>query len=415
MGQTCSDSQSVTTRYVIDDHAHTDYAYPEPKANWSGPNRVFESDNVAVKSEPEEKNKNSEVLYTSTNKPDHITSITFQKPNNSIVEERLPPGPILPSLPPGPILPILEPIKNSPSMPKPPNPTLKRTISFSSINYATQSSQQPMADHARNQDAVYDRPEMMMPTNRYASEKQDDRRYDNMSVSPSIASRQTIKTRRVTNMPTSDGLYTGPYSDSVGKHGDGKLIMNDGSTYEGSFMNDKFNGKATITQTDRGFVKGTWLIGLKDGDFEELWNDGKEYFKGTYQNNMRNGFGILKLADGKVYEGGFENGLFHGTGKAIMPAEQMRYEGEFRDGKMSGRGVMIWMDEGGAAYDGELIDGIRSGFGVYTDHAKNKYIGYWKNDKREGNGILMTEQGAKYNMTFNMDREIKKELEIDDL
>lgn len=231
--------------------------------------------------------------------------------------------------------------------------------------------------------------------------------------SPQTVTRKTqTRARQVEGRQLSDGMYTGMFDDAVGKHGKGTLAMNDGSVYEGSFLNDKFNGYGIIKSKNGDFVKGHWLVGLRDGEFEEVWSEGKEYFKGQYQNNKRNGFGILKFKDGKVYEGEFENGLFHGNGKVIMPVEQMRYEGEFRDGKMSGRGVMLWMDEGGVTYDGEMLDGIRNGFGVYTDKNKNKYIGYWKNDKKDGQGILVTEQGAKYNMVYNMDKEIEKDLDM---
>ena len=194
--------------------------------------------------------------------------------------------------------------------------------------------------------------------------------------------------------------------------GKGKLTYPNGDVYEGGFLRGLYNGKGRFSRKNGDYVQGSWLIGVKDGEFEELWSDGQENFKGTYENGKREGYGVLQLKGDKVYQGYFSNDKFHGQGKILFHHEKLKYQGEFRQGEMSGKGIIIWLNEGGATYDGEVINGLRNGFGVYTDNKRNKYCGYWKNDKKDGQGMLVTEQGAKYKMVYNMDNEVLKELDF---
>ena len=62
------------------------------------------------------------------------------------------------------------------------------------------------------------------------------------------------------------------------------------------------------------------------------------------------------------------------------------YVGVFKDNKYNGQGVYTWAD--GKKYVGEFKDGKRNGQGTFTTaNGKNKYVGEWKNDKTHGQGI----------------------------
>jgi hypothetical protein len=50
----------------------------------------------------------------------------------------------------------------------------------------------------------------------------------------------------------------------------------------------------------------------------------------------------------------------------------------------------------GDEYNGEWIDGVKHGFGVYTMSDKSKYEGSWVNDDREGFGEFTNTNGDLY-------------------
>lgn len=217
-------------------------------------------------------------------------------------------------------------------------------------------------------------------------------------------------TQKSHTYPNGD-VYNGGWKEGK-PFGKGKMLYSNGDVYEGEFLNSQYNGRGRLTKPNGDYVQGCWIVGEKNGEFDELWNNGQEHYIGTYDNGKRNGKGMLKLVGEKVYHGEFRDDYFHGQGKLLFFKEQIKYKGEFRKGEMSGRGVMVWLQEGGTVYDGEMVRGIRDGFGVYTDSKNNKYVGYWKDDKKHGDGMFVTEQGAKFKVRYDMDRELEKELNM---
>jgi len=56
--------------------------------------------------------------------------------------------------------------------------------------------------------------------------------------------------------------------------------------------------------------------------------------------------------------------------------------------------------ENGDIYVGNLVNGIRSGFGTLYINDGGKYEGYWKNDKYNGDGFLLMDDGGYYEGNF---------------
>jgi hypothetical protein len=54
-----------------------------------------------------------------------------------------------------------------------------------------------------------------------------------------------------------------------------------------------------------------------------------------------------------------------------------KYVGEYKDGKRNGQGTYTYPD--GRKYVGEYKDGKRNGQGTYTFPSGDKYVGEWKN------------------------------------
>jgi hypothetical protein len=105
-----------------------------------------------------------------------------------------------------------------------------------------------------------------------------------------------------------------------------------------------------------------------------LYDSGQIYVGQGY-NSIKHGKGILSLSDSFTADGVWENnhlikGKLHDMESCII------YEGEFLNGKKHGRGKQEFYD---VTDDDQKV--------VYSS-----YDGFWKNDKRHGNGILSDER-----------------------
>ena len=84
-----------------------------------------------------------------------------------------------------------------------------------------------------------------------------------------------------------------------------------------------------------------------------------------------------------------------GTDKAptLMPMAD-KYVGEFKDGKRNGQGTYTYAN--GNKYVGEFKDDKRNGQGTFTYANGDKYVGEFKDDKRNGQGTFTYDNGQKY-------------------
>ena len=71
------------------------------------------------------------------------------------------------------------------------------------------------------------------------------------------------------------------------------------------------------------------------------------------------------------------------------------YQGEFKGGMFEGYGEFHWNK--GIKYIGLWKKGMKNIFGVYTNvHKRQAYIGFWKNNKMDGVGVIYNDSGAKF-------------------
>ena len=113
----------------------------------------------------------------------------------------------------------------------------------------------------------------------------------------------------VTKLREGQGVYTfenpffqykGDYVKGV-KHGQGVLLMRDGSRYEGAFDNGEITGKGEKTQTDGTVYKGDFVQGEKHGYGEIVYGGGGEWYKGEWSFNVRQGQGTLFTKEKNTY------------------------------------------------------------------------------------------------------------------
>lgn len=162
-------------------------------------------------------------------------------------------------------------------------------------------------------------------------------------------------------------------------NGYGVYLYNNGSKYEGNWVNGKFQGKGTFTRSDGSLMyKGEWENDLINGYGVYLWTDGNKY-EGNWVNDKQNGYGVFLFNDGR------------------------KYEGNWKEGKKDGYGIFT-LTNGKLLYKGEWENDLFNGLGVYIDKNNKKIVGYFKNDEfigdtcisgncEDGYGVYVNDKG----------------------
>lgn len=107
---------------------------------------------------------------------------------------------------------------------------------------------------------------------------------------------------------------------------------------------------------------------------------------------------LLIYANGDRYDGDFINGMFHGKG-VFTWAKGDRYEGDFFLNRRTGHGIYLWPS--GESYEGDFVDGKLNGWGIYTWPDGAFYEGEFINNVRTEKGVYVwstdTPEKAKNN------------------
>ena len=95
------------------------------------------------------------------------------------------------------------------------------------------------------------------------------------------------------------------------------------------------------------------------------------------------------------------NSFVDGQGKRTFDSGDV-YEGRFRNGRPDGRGVLRKADDS-YIYDGDWCDGMMHGDGeiIWEKHKEYiRYLGEFKENIRQGRGMLETKDGTIYKGHF---------------
>ena len=172
-------------------------------------------------------------------------------------------------------------------------------------------------------------------------------------------------------------------SVEINTNGFFKLQFQNGSTFEGDFINGEVNNTGTYTNNNGEIYKGTFDNNDDQVENGELtFDNGASHYKGGFKDGKFEGIGTLTNKNGDVYTGEFHNGLRHGKGKLIF-SEGDEYEGNFVNGQIEGIGKLTIKDI--SQYSGQFKNGVYDGNGTFIDYIKAEtYIGGFKNGyKRE--------------------------------
>ena len=137
-------------------------------------------------------------------------------------------------------------------------------------------------------------------------------------------------------------------------------------TYKGSIVNGKLSGNGVLIQS------------------------GNKY-EGEFQNNKKNGIGLMQYQNGDIYFGLWKDNKRFGNG--IFKCSAHIYDGLWLNDTKQGKGTLIYLN--GTVYEGDWANDKKHGYGIYI-WPNSKYIGYWSNDKRNGYGTYIWSDGSKY-------------------
>lgn len=167
----------------------------------------------------------------------------------------------------------------------------------------------------------------------------DDKKLENVSGTVKILDDQGIL------------RYQGEVEQGVCQ-GQGRLYDQNGElVYEGSFVNNKF-----------------------EGDLGTLYKDGEILYQGGFQENAYQGQGQLYHEEHYLYqEGHFVNGQLDGEGTIYKADGHILYTGHFSNGLYNQSGVLYNEDYNRIDYDGEFVKGIAEGQGKLLDSSGFMY------------------------------------------
>ena len=191
--------------------------------------------------------------------------------------------------------------------------------------------------------------------------------------------------KNVTKYYENGDIYKGEFSFGL-PNKNGKLeFINENVEYiyVGEFANGVKQGKGNLSSKDNKYnYEGDWLNDKFEG-FGTLFNQ-EEKYNGKFKEGKYHGEGNLYKKNGEQYIGEFNNSIFV-KGK-IKFNNGDSYEGNIINNLMEGKALYKYKN--GDIFKGTFIKGKKK-FGSLTfNEGKNKYEGYFENDKFSGEGIL---------------------------
>ena len=164
--------------------------------------------------------------------------------------------------------------------------------------------------------------------------------------------------------------------------GKGKYTFENGSCYEGEFVDGELTGCGRLTHVDGSFREGYFVNGNQIGRGKISWVNGDRY-EGDFVNGKLSGKGMYIRPNGDCYEGDFVNGALTGKGK-FTTTRGISFEGDFVNWKENGWGKYIHRN--GEYYEGEFVDGVKNGTGRVTFPDGTYIEGDFINGKQIGKG-----------------------------
>uniref|UniRef100_A0A8C7VIL7 Alsin Rho guanine nucleotide exchange factor ALS2 b n=1 Tax=Oncorhynchus mykiss TaxID=8022 RepID=A0A8C7VIL7_ONCMY len=185
-------------------------------------------------------------------------------------------------------------------------------------------------------------------------------------------------------------------------HGIGTYKYATGELYEGSFQDNMRHGhgmlrSGTLNSSSPSVFIGQWVHDKKTGYgvFDDIIRG--EKYMGMWQDDQRQGTGVIVTQFGLYYEGAFNNNKMQGTG-VLLSEDNTTYEGEFsEDWTLNGKGVLTMPN--GDYFEGSFTGEWGSGLKVTGSFFKpNLYDS--DGDKGRALGRLAVPPEEKWRVVF---------------
>ena len=200
--------------------------------------------------------------------------------------------------------------------------------------------------------------------------------------------------------------YIGEYLNNK-KEGYGILFYNNGNKYKGEFKNDLKNGHGIFNYKNGEKYDGEYKNDLKDGRGIYYYIN-EEKFIGEYKEDKKNGHGIYFYKDGTKFIGEYKNDEKEGKGyyfdkegdkiKEVIYEKGIEKEETIEVSRKENKEKEFIRDE---KYEGEYINGLKEGSGIYNYSNGDKYIGIFVKNEKNGFGIYYYNNGDKYEGLFS--------------
>ena len=241
--------------------------------------------------------------------------------------------------------------------------------------------------------------------------------------------------------------YLGDFENGL-KEGKGIMTYSNGDKYEGEFAKDVKEGYGIMLYNNGEKYEGEFKNDVKDGYGIYHYLDGDTY-KGDFKNDFMEGRGVYFYQSGEVYSGGFKNGKKDGYG-SFFETNGNKYLGDYKNDKKNGKGIYFYNNNNSkeecyyiddrqmikkenivyndsnvkneapegptiinekvdkdfsgklvkvyedGTYEGDFINGLKSGSGIYLYKNGDKYVGEFKNDEKNGFGAYYYNNGESY-------------------
>ena len=185
------------------------------------------------------------------------------------------------------------------------------------------------------------------------------------------------------------------------EEGTGIIQSDNGNKYSGTFHHGRMHGKGTLILTNGNSYNGDWMNGLREGVGIYTFSNGNVY-TGSFRKNKFYGDGTMTFRSGNKYVGSWENDQPNGNGIYYFTTND-RYEGNFVSGKFNGTGTMYYNTK--EVYVGEWKDNARQGFGTLKKSNGEIFSGQWENGifSAEKNNVSQTHTVLASNSTSSSD------------
>jgi len=213
---------------------------------------------------------------------------------------------------------------------------------------------------------------------------------------------------------TDGSTYEGDYVRGK-REGAGTQTFKDGSIYVGEWKDDRRNGDGAYTTGDKIWTyDGGWLNDRRSGQGKLSANDGSYTYIGPFADDRRTGQGTATFSDGRVFRGTFENDQQTGPGEltfkdgrkitgqfldhrphgaAVEVSNIATIDGTWFEGALQGKAVVQYV--GGERFEGQYVNGKRSGLGVDTRRDGSKEECRWVEDVRQPACTRITPDGKR--------------------